>query len=96
MRAPLGVTDIQIEPPPQGVTSCDVAVVGAGPAGLAAALGAAARGHAVTLFEQATEIGGQLNMAKVVPGKEEFYGLVDWFGTMIDKHGVGGKLQVAS
>ncbi len=61
-----------------------VAIVGAGPAGLSTAMTAAQRGHDVTLFDRAQEIGGQLNMAKQVPGKEEFWGLVDWYRTMID------------
>ena len=65
-----------------------IAVVGAGPAGLAAAITAAGRGHAVTLFDKAGEIGGQLNMAKVIPGKEEFRGLVEWFGVMVAEAGV--------
>ncbi len=56
-----------------------MAVVGAGPAGLAAALTLAGRGHAVTLFEREPVIGGQMNLARRVPGKEEFAGLVDWF-----------------
>ena len=60
-----------------------MAVIGAGPAGLATAMTAAQVGHDVTLFDQADKIGGQLNMAKQVPGKEEFWGLVDWFETMI-------------
>ena len=60
-----------------------LAVVGAGPAGLAAALTAAERGHQVTLFDKASEIGGQMNLAKQVPGKEEFWGLVDYFRTML-------------
>ena len=55
-----------------------IAVVGAGPAGLSAALVAAERGHDVTLFDKASEIGGQLNMAKRIPGKEEFS---DWSTT---------------
>ena len=69
-----------------------VAVVGAGPAGLATAMTAAQVGHQVTLFDQADQIGGQLNMAKQVPGKEEFWGLVDWFETMMSETGVTKKL----
>ena len=62
-----------------------IAVVGAGPAGLSAALTAAQRGHKVALFDRAETIGGQLNMARRIPGKEEFHGLVDWFATMVDQ-----------
>jgi len=65
-----------------------IAVVGAGPAGLAAAITAAGRGHRVTLFDKAGEIGGQLTMARVIPGKEEFHGLVDWFDVMLRETGV--------
>ncbi len=72
--------------PPAQVKS--VAVVGAGPAGLATAIAAAGRGHKVTVFDRSDKIGGQLNMAKQVPGKEEFFGLVDWFGTMVEVAGV--------
>jgi len=72
--------------PPVQVKS--VAVVGAGPAGLATAIAAAGRGHKVTVFDRSDKIGGQLNMAKQVPGKEEFFGLVDWFGTMVEVAGV--------
>ncbi|SEF95810.1 NADPH-dependent 2,4-dienoyl-CoA reductase [Jhaorihella thermophila] len=78
-------TELVIEKATQPKT---VAVVGAGPAGLSAALTAAERGHKVTLFDKAHEIGGQLNMAKQVPGKEEFWGLVDWYRTMLDDLGV--------
>ncbi|MBC7143562.1 MAG: NADPH-dependent 2,4-dienoyl-CoA reductase, partial [Rhodobacteraceae bacterium] len=69
-----------------------IAVVGAGPAGLSAALALDGRGHAVTLFERAEVLGGQLNLARQVPGKEEFHGLVDWFGTMVAKSGIAVKL----
>ncbi|GFE64489.1 NADPH-dependent 2,4-dienoyl-CoA reductase [Litoreibacter roseus] len=70
-----------------------IAVVGAGPAGLSAALTAASRGHSVTLFDKAAEIGGQLNMAKQVPGKEEFFGLVDWYRTMVAASDITVKLD---
>ncbi|MDA4844236.1 NADPH-dependent 2,4-dienoyl-CoA reductase [Hoeflea poritis] len=61
-----------------------IAVVGAGPAGLSAALVAAERGHEVTLYDKAQEIGGQLNMAKRIPGKEEFVGLVDYYRRQLE------------
>ncbi len=70
-----------------------VAVVGAGPAGMAAATVAAERGHYVTLFEAANEIGGQFNIAKQVPGKEEFFETIRYYKTMISKHGVNLKLN---
>ncbi len=66
----------------------EIAVVGAGPAGLSAALTAAERGHPVTIFDKADDLGGQLNMAKQVPGKEEFWGLVDYYRTMVAKAGI--------
>ena len=71
-----------------------IAVVGAGPAGLSAAITASERGHKVTLFDRAAELGGQLNMARVIPGKEEFHGLVDWFEVMVQETGVEVRLGV--
>ena len=65
-----------------------VAVVGGGPAGLAAALTAAQRGHAVTLFERGNELGGQFNYARRIPGKEEFEETLRYFRVMLDRHGV--------
>ncbi len=64
------------------------AVVGSGPAGLSAALVLAERGHEVDLYESAGEIGGQLNMAKVIPGKEEFYEMLRYFGRQLELRGV--------
>lgn len=65
-----------------------IAVVGAGPAGLATATAAAARGHSVTLFDAADRIGGQFNLAKRIPGKEEFYETIRYFGAMLKETGV--------
>ncbi|WP_439136811.1 FAD-dependent oxidoreductase [Roseicyclus sp.] len=72
-----------------------IAVVGAGAAGMMAALVAAERGHGVTLWDKALQIGGQLNMAKTIPGKEEFIGLVDWFATSLATAGVDLRLGTA-
>ena len=64
------------------------AVVGAGPAGLAAATTLAGRGHEVDLFEASDRIGGQLNMAKVIPGKEEFHEMLRYFRRQLEVTGV--------
>lgn len=72
-----------------------IAVVGAGPAGLSFALNAAARGHAVTLFDAAAEIGGQLNIAKKIPGKEEFHEMLRYFRRQLELSTVTQRLGVA-
>ena len=69
------------------------AVIGAGPAGLAASTTLAERGHAVDLFEASDEIGGQFNMAKRIPGKEEFYETLRYFNKQIELTGVNLKLS---
>lgn len=73
-----------------------IAVVGAGPAGMAFAINAAQRGHRITLFEAAEEPGGQLNMAKVAPGKSEFGELLRYFRAMLKKTGVDVQLGHAA
>src|SRR5690606_37507585 len=83
-------TELVLEP---AVAPKRIAVVGAGPAGLSAALALDARGHAVTLFDRAPVLGGQLNLAARVPGKEEFRGLLDWFGTMVAESGIDLRLS---
>ena len=70
-----------------------IAVVGAGPAGLSAATTAASRGHQVTLFDGASEIGGQFNIAKQIPGKEEFYETLRYYGKQIEITGVNLQLN---
>jgi 2,4-dienoyl-CoA reductase (NADPH2) len=70
-----------------------IAVVGAGPAGMACASVAAERGHRVTLFEASAEIGGQFNLAKRIPGKEEFQETLRYFGTQLALHGVEQRLN---
>jgi 2,4-dienoyl-CoA reductase (NADPH2) len=71
-----------------------VAVIGAGPAGLAFATYAAKRGHEIHLFDKAAEIGGQFNYAKQIPGKEEFYETLRYYANLIDE--VGVKLHLGS
>ncbi|MCC4116096.1 NADPH-dependent 2,4-dienoyl-CoA reductase [Aromatoleum toluclasticum] len=70
-----------------------VAVVGAGPAGMAAAATAAERGHAVTLFDASARIGGQFNLAKRIPGKEEFAETLRYFDRRLERAGVDIRLN---
>lgn len=70
-----------------------IAVVGAGPAGMACSLQSALRGHQVTLFDQQSEIGGQFNLAKKVPGKQEFYETLRYFKHQLPKAGVNVVLN---
>ncbi|MFE0807505.1 FAD-dependent oxidoreductase [Streptomyces sp. NPDC058794] len=70
-----------------------LAVVGAGPAGLACAVSAAERGHEVTLYDAGSEIGGQLNVARRVPGKQEFDETLRYFRTQLAAHGVDVRLN---
>ncbi len=83
-------TELVVVPASEAKT---IAVVGAGPAGLSTALTAAERGHKVTIFDRSDRLGGQLNLAKQVPGKEEFHGLVDWFGTAVAEVGIELRLN---
>jgi 2,4-dienoyl-CoA reductase (NADPH2) len=73
--------------------SKNIAIVGAGPAGLACAVTAAKRGHKVTLYDKDSAIGGQFNIAKQIPGKEEFYETLRYYQTKIDKYGITLKLN---
>jgi 2,4-dienoyl-CoA reductase (NADPH2) len=75
--------EINIEP---ASTKKRVAVVGAGPAGLSAAVTSAQRGHDVVIYDGASEIGGQFNVAKQIPGKEEFYETLRYFARQIELH----------
>jgi 2,4-dienoyl-CoA reductase (NADPH2) len=70
-----------------------VVVVGAGPAGLSAALSARNSGHQVVLLDQAQELGGQFNLAKRIPGKEEFYETLRYFRVELERVGVEVRLQ---
>lgn len=70
-----------------------IAIVGAGPAGLAASTVAAQRGHDVTLFDADKETGGQFNIAKQIPGKEEFYETIRYFNKQLELHKVNVKLN---
>ena len=70
-----------------------IAVVGAGPAGLSFSCVAAERGHEVTMFDESNEIGGQFNIAKQIPGKEEFHETIRYFNKRIEKANINVKLN---
>lgn len=70
-----------------------MAIVGAGPAGLSCAIYAAKRGHQVTLFERSNQIGGQFNLAKQIPGKEEFYETLRYFSRQLQLLNVDVRLE---
>ncbi|MFA5961015.1 MAG: NADPH-dependent 2,4-dienoyl-CoA reductase [Tatlockia sp.] len=72
-----------------------IAVVGAGPAGLAFAVTAASRGHKVTLFERSNALGGQFNLAKKIPGKEEYQRTIDYFSYQLEKYEVNVHLETS-
>jgi len=85
-------TELIIKPVEEGKRK-RIAVVGAGPAGLSFASTAASRGHEVTLFDKESEIGGQFNMAKLVPGKEEFHETLRYFKKQLEISGVTVRLN---
>lgn len=85
-------SELQISPLPPGAQQ-RLAVVGAGPAGLAFATVAASRGHDVTLYDSAAAIGGQFNLAKRIPGKEEFFETIRYFGAQLRRHKVHVNLN---
>lgn len=86
-------TELVYRPLAAGAPRKRIAVVGAGPAGLTAATVAAERGHKVHLFDAAHEVGGQLNMAKVVPGKEEFHEMLRYLALRVQDTGVALHLN---
>jgi 2,4-dienoyl-CoA reductase (NADPH2) len=90
---PRAAYEQQIVLRPVGGAKKRIAVVGAGPAGLAAATTLAERGHAVTLFDAAAEIGGQFNMARRIPGKEEFSETLRYFRRRVEVTGVDLRLS---
>ena len=88
---PRACRETELNYPPTTVKK-RIAVVGSGPAGLSFATVAAGRGHDVTLFDAASEIGGQFNYAKRIPGKEEFHETLRYYGNLLTDTGVAVKL----
>lgn len=86
-------TELTIEP---AQTAKRVAVVGGGPAGLATAVTAASRGHQVVLFERRSELGGQFNYARRIPGKEEFNETLRYYRVMLEKYAVEVRLNTTA
>ncbi|ALV44747.1 NADPH-dependent 2,4-dienoyl-CoA reductase [Arthrobacter alpinus] len=86
-------TELVIGPTPEPKK---LAVVGAGPAGLAFAVTAAERGHRVTLIDSASEIGGQFNIAKQIPGKEEFHETIRYFTRQVQLRGIDLRLNTTA
>ena len=82
-------TELNYEP---AARSKSIAVIGAGPAGMTAAYISAMRGHRVTLFDQRSKLGGQINLAVKIPGKQEFYETLRFYRVMLEKYGVELKL----
>ena len=86
-------TELSLDP---AQTPKRIAVVGGGPAGLATAVAAASRGHHVVLFERRSELGGQFNYARKIPGKEEFNETLRYYRVMLEKHAVEVRLNTAA
>ncbi|MBT2772176.1 NADPH-dependent 2,4-dienoyl-CoA reductase [Halomonas sp. ISL-60] len=86
-------TELVVEP---AQTPKRVAVVGGGPAGLATAVTAASRGHKVVLFERRSELGGQFNYARKIPGKEEFNETLRYYRVMLEKYAVEVRLKTTA
>ncbi len=80
--------ELPLKPATKPTSAVKTAVVGAGPAGLSCALECARLGHEVHLYEAQAAAGGQFNLAKRIPGKEEFYETLRYFDIQLEKHGV--------
>lgn len=92
---PLACRESELEPLPIAVQK-SIAVIGAGPAGLSCSLTLAKRGHKVTIYEKDGQLGGQFNIAKQIPGKEEFNETLRYFSVMLNKYQVEIKLNTVA